>query len=61
MIWILRIELGILEKKRLEFLLFNFDVNKDSSIEKQILALNTGEQMFNLPHLEEMNPKKKIT
>jgi hypothetical protein len=38
----------------------SFDVNKDSSMEEQILALNIGEQMFDLLHLKEMSPTKKI-
>jgi hypothetical protein len=38
----------------------SFDVNKDSSIKEQILALNTGEQMLDLPHLKEMSPPKKL-
>jgi len=37
----------------------SFDVNKDSSMEEQILALNFGEQMLHLPHLKEMSPSKK--
>jgi len=37
----------------------SFDVNKDSSMEEQILALNVGEQIFDLPHLKEMSPSKK--
>jgi len=38
----------------------SFGVNKDSSMEEQILALNIGEQMFDLLHLKEMSPTKKI-
>lgn len=38
-----------------------FSVNWDSSIKEQILALNIGEQMFGLLHLEEMSPTKKST
>ncbi len=37
----------------------SFVVNKDSSMEEQILALNVGEQMLDLPHLKEMSPSKK--
>ncbi len=38
----------------------SFDVTKDSSMEEQILALNNSEQMFDLLHLKEMSPTKKI-
>jgi hypothetical protein len=49
------------KKEQVEIPAFSFNVNRDSSIEEQILTLNTSEQMFNLPHLKEMNSKKKIT
>jgi len=37
----------------------SFVVNKDSSMEEQLLALNIGEQMLDLSHLKEMSPSKK--
>ncbi len=37
----------------------SFGVNKDSSMEEQILPLNIGEQMLDLPDLKEMTPTKK--
>ncbi len=37
----------------------SFSVNKDSSREEQILALNIGEQMLDLPNLKKMTPTKK--
>ncbi len=37
----------------------SFGVNKDSSMEEQILALNIGEQMLDLPNLKKMTPTKK--
>jgi hypothetical protein len=40
--------LGNPRKKQVKIPTFNYDVNKDNSIEEQILALNTNEQMFNL-------------
>jgi hypothetical protein len=61
MTWILTITLGILKKNRPELFTFGFNVNRDISIEEQILALNANEQMLSLSNLEEMNPSKNIT
>jgi hypothetical protein len=46
-------------EKHVRILASSFGVNKDSSMEEQIFALNASEQMFDLPHLNEMSPTKR--
>jgi len=46
-------------EEHVKILTSSFDVNKDSSMEEQILALNVGEQILDLRQLKEMSPSKK--
>jgi hypothetical protein len=45
--------------EQVKILASSFGVNRDRSMEEQILALNANERMLDLSHLKEMSPTMK--